>query len=100
MAAFVSAGWSMSRRLPSRAKAEALQGAGEGMAQGGAAVTPMFLHFEYPRGAYWFSSARWQAKSIWLTLQGPGWVAVQSVFERPELAGAVKQSSGATTQYW
>jgi uncharacterized protein (AIM24 family) len=31
----------------------------------------MFLHFEYPRGQYWFSSARWQAKSIWLTLRDP-----------------------------
>jgi uncharacterized protein (AIM24 family) len=60
----------------------------------------MFLHVEYPRGAYWFSSARWQAKSIWLTLQGPGRVAVQSVFERPETVGAVKQTSGATTQHW
>jgi uncharacterized protein (AIM24 family) len=60
----------------------------------------MFLHFEYPRGAYWFSSARWQAKSIWLTLQGPGRVAVQSVFERPEMVGAVTRSSGATTQHW
>ena len=60
----------------------------------------MFLHFEYPRGQYWFSSARYQAKSIWLTLQGPGRVAVQSVFERPEMAGAVQNSSGATTQYW
>jgi uncharacterized protein (AIM24 family) len=60
----------------------------------------MFLHFEYPRGAYWFSSARWQAKSIWLTLQGPGRVAVQSVFERPEMVGAVKGTSGATTQQW
>jgi uncharacterized protein (AIM24 family) len=60
----------------------------------------MFLHFEYPRGQYWASSARWQAKSIWLTLQGPGRVAVQSVFERPEMVGAVQRSSGATTQYW
>jgi uncharacterized protein (AIM24 family) len=60
----------------------------------------MFLHFEYPRGAYWFSSAKWQAKSIWLTLQGPGRVAVQSVFERPEMVGAVTRNSGATTQYW
>jgi uncharacterized protein (AIM24 family) len=60
----------------------------------------MHLHFEYPRGSYWFSSARWQAKSIWLTLQGPGRVAVQSVFERPEMAGSVRSSSGATTQYW
>ncbi len=40
----------------------------------------MFLHFEYPRGRYWFSSARWQAKSIWLTLQGPGRIAIQSSF--------------------
>jgi uncharacterized protein (AIM24 family) len=60
----------------------------------------MYLHIEYPRGAYWFSSARWQAKSLWLTLQGPGRVAVQSVFERPEMVGAVTGSSGATTQYW
>jgi uncharacterized protein (AIM24 family) len=60
----------------------------------------MYLHFEYPRGQYWFSSARWQAKSVWLTLQGPGRVAVQSVFERPEMVGAVTNSSGATTQYW
>ena len=60
----------------------------------------MFLHFEYPRGQYWFSSARWQAKAIWLTLQGPGRVAVQSVFEQPETVGGILNSSGATTQYW
>jgi uncharacterized protein (AIM24 family) len=60
----------------------------------------MFLHLEYPRGNYWFSSARWQAKSIWLVLQGPGRVAVQSVFERPETVGSITNSSGATTQYW
>jgi len=60
----------------------------------------MFLHLEYPRGNYWFSSARWQAKSIWLVLQGPGRVAVQSVFERPETVGSIINSSGATTQYW
>ncbi len=60
----------------------------------------MFLHFEYPGGSYWFSSARRQAKTVWLTLQGPGRVAVQSVFERPEVVGPVQQSSGATTQRW
>jgi uncharacterized protein (AIM24 family) len=60
----------------------------------------MFLHFEYPRGAYWFSSPRWQAKTTWLTLEGPGRVAVQSVYERPEMAGQVRRTSGATTQYW
>jgi uncharacterized protein (AIM24 family) len=60
----------------------------------------MYLHFEYPRGSYWFSSARWQAKSIWLVLQGPGRIAVQSVYEPPEMGGSIVNSSGATTQYW
>jgi uncharacterized protein (AIM24 family) len=60
----------------------------------------MFLHFEYPHGQYWFSSAKFQAKTTWLTLEGPGRVAVQSVFERPEGTGQVRRSSGATTQYW
>lgn len=60
----------------------------------------MYLHFEYPHGQYWFSSARWQAKSIWLVLEGPGRIAVRSVFEPPELVGAVVNSSGASTQYW
>jgi len=60
----------------------------------------MHLHFEYPRGSYWFSSARWQAKSMWLTLQGPGRVAIQSVFEPPEMVGSVVNSSPATTHYW
>lgn len=60
----------------------------------------MFLHFEYPRGAYWFSSPRWQAKTTWLTLEGPGRIAIQSVFEHPEMAGQVRRTSGATTQAW
>ena len=60
----------------------------------------MHLHFEYPRGQYWFSSARYQAKSMWLRLQGPGRIAVQSVFEPPELVGAVMNSSPSTTHYW
>jgi uncharacterized protein (AIM24 family) len=60
----------------------------------------MSLHFEYPRGQYWFSAPRWQAKSAWLTLEGPGRIAVQSVYERPEGTGPVRRSSGATTQHW
>ena len=60
----------------------------------------MFLHFEYPGGAYWYSSARWQAKTTWLALQGPGRVAVKSVFERPEHTGYVYQHSGATQMSW
>ena len=60
----------------------------------------MTLHFEYPHGAYWFSSARWQAKAAWLSLHGPGRVAIQSVFERPEMTGQVVRCSSATTQVW
>jgi uncharacterized protein (AIM24 family) len=60
----------------------------------------LHLHFEYPRGQYWFSSARWQAKTTWLTLTGPGRVAIQSVFERPELVGYVRRDSGSTSQMW
>jgi uncharacterized protein (AIM24 family) len=60
----------------------------------------MSLHFEYPRGNYWFSSARWEAKSIWLRLTGPGRVAIQSVFEPPETVGSVVSSSGSSTHYW
>jgi len=60
----------------------------------------MTLHFEYPHGAYWFSSARWQAKSVWLTLHGPGRIAIQSVFERPEMVGQVVRCCSSTTQVW
>jgi uncharacterized protein (AIM24 family) len=60
----------------------------------------MSLHFEYPRGQYWFSSNRWQAKSVWLVMHGPGRIAVKSVFERPEMVGAVYNSSPATTHFW
>ena len=60
----------------------------------------MSLHFEYPRGRYWFSSARWEAKSTWLGLHGPGRVAIQSKFERPETVGSVVSTSGSSTKYW
>lgn len=60
----------------------------------------MSLHFEYPKGRYWFSSPRWQAKTIWLTLHGPGRVAIASVFERPEAEGKIKRSSASTTHFW
>ena len=60
----------------------------------------MFLHFEYPRGRYWFSSARWQAKAIWLTLQGPGRIAIQSAFHHLHQVGSVYRSSNSTRQQW
>ncbi len=63
-------------------------------------VVRMSLHFEYPRGQYWFSSARRQAKSIWLAMQGPGRIAVQSVFRRQETVGTVHRSSSATRHAW
>jgi hypothetical protein len=60
----------------------------------------MWLHFEYPRGRYWFSSARYQAKSVWLTLQGPGRAAIQSVIAHPEMVGQVTNCSSSTSQQW
>jgi uncharacterized protein (AIM24 family) len=60
----------------------------------------IYLHFEYPRGQYWFSSARWQAKSVWLALQGPGRVAIQSAFGHPETVGSIVRSSPATRHSW
>ncbi|HTW99284.1 MAG TPA: hypothetical protein VMD59_10930, partial [Acidimicrobiales bacterium] len=58
------------------------------------------LHFEYAKGTYWFSSPRLEGKSVWLALQGPGRVAVQSVFERPETVGPVVNGSYYTTHHW
>jgi uncharacterized protein (AIM24 family) len=60
----------------------------------------MNLHFEYPGGSYWFASARWQAKTAWLALHGPGRVAMSSVFERPEVVPPVFRDSGATYHTW
>ncbi|MGO9077573.1 MAG: AIM24 family protein [Streptosporangiaceae bacterium] len=58
------------------------------------------LHVEYPHGQYWFSSARRDAKTVWLVLHGPGRVAIQSVFERPEPTPPVYRSSGMTRASW
>jgi uncharacterized protein (AIM24 family) len=60
----------------------------------------MWLHVEYPAGNYWFSSASRQCKTVWLTLTGPGRIAMQSVFERPETVGYLSGSSGATHHHW
>src|SRR5580693_3988867 len=54
-----------------------------------------------PSGLIWKDpTARMQAKSAWLSLHGPGRVAIQSVFERPEMTGQVVRCSSATTQVW
>jgi uncharacterized protein (AIM24 family) len=59
----------------------------------------MNLHFEYPGGTYWFSNASRQCLTVWLALHGPGRIAVQSVFERPESVGWVTDSSWNSTQH-
>jgi uncharacterized protein (AIM24 family) len=61
----------------------------------------MNLHFEYPGGNYWFSRSTYQCLTAWLALHGPGRVAVQSVFERPEMVGYITNSSwGSTVHHW
>jgi hypothetical protein len=39
-------------------------------------------------------------RSIWVRLVGPGRVAVQSVFERPEAAEPITDHSYATSYRW
>ena len=58
----------------------------------------MQLHIEYPAGNVGWG--KYQARTIWLRMWGPGRVAVQSVFERPESAAAVSGHSPASTQRW
>jgi uncharacterized protein (AIM24 family) len=62
----------------------------------------MFLHFEYPNGASAFGSygRYYDYRTTWLALQGPGRVAIRSVFERPEHVGSVIKSSPATRAAW
>ena len=60
----------------------------------------MHLHLEYPRGAGVLAWRRsFEQRNIWLRLIGPGRVAVQSVFERPE-SERLTSSSPATYQRW
>jgi uncharacterized protein (AIM24 family) len=58
----------------------------------------MALHLEYPHapGAVGWSRS-FQYRQVWLRLWGPGRVAVQSVFERPEGSEVITGSSPGTT---
>jgi uncharacterized protein (AIM24 family) len=60
----------------------------------------LHLHLEVPAGTYWFSSASRQGKTVWLACTGPGRIAVQSVFERPETVGQVTGGSPFTSHHW
>ena len=59
----------------------------------------MQLHLEYPSGAS-YGFAGYQTRTVWLRMWGPGRVAVQSVFERPESGNRVTNSSPATRTNW
>jgi uncharacterized protein (AIM24 family) len=63
----------------------------------------MQLHFEYPNtgGMSWGNyGGNYQNRTVWLRMWGPGRVAVQSVFHRPESSNAIVNSSPATQQRW
>jgi uncharacterized protein (AIM24 family) len=60
----------------------------------------MQLHLEYPnaQGLAWGGS--YSYRQVWLRMWGPGRVAVQSVFERPENSGYITSHSPATQTVW
>lgn len=61
----------------------------------------MALHLEYPdRGSASWGWNSYDYRHVWLRLRGPGRVAVQSVFARPETSQAITGSSPATVTRW
>jgi uncharacterized protein (AIM24 family) len=58
------------------------------------------LHLEYPRRLGISFMRSYEYRSIWVRLIGPGRVAVQSIFERPEHAGSITGNSYATRYRW
>ncbi len=60
----------------------------------------MHLHLEYPhsQGMNWWRSFSY--RNVWLRLIGPGRVAVQSIFERPEDSEMITSHSPATARNW
>jgi uncharacterized protein (AIM24 family) len=60
----------------------------------------MQLHIEYPRAGGLSLSNRYSYRQVWLRLWGPGRLAVQSVFERPESSNQITSHSPATTTAW
>ena len=64
----------------------------------------MHLHLEYPHSqGMSFGSLRsrsYEYRQIWLSLTGPGRVAVQSVFARPETHERITSSSFSSRRSW
>jgi uncharacterized protein (AIM24 family) len=60
------------------------------------------LHLEYPQfqggGSFWHST--YSHRYVWLRLNGPGRVAVQSIFARVEESERITDSSGHSTRSW
>lgn len=60
----------------------------------------MQLHLEYPGGT-WSPWGRWANRYLWLTVFGPGRVAVHSAYDRLEdNGGSIVRLSAATQQQW
>jgi uncharacterized protein (AIM24 family) len=61
----------------------------------------MQLHIEYPNtGGFVNWHRSYSYRQVWLRLWGPGRLAVQSVFERPEASNQITNHSPATTAAW
>jgi uncharacterized protein (AIM24 family) len=58
------------------------------------------LHLEYPQTQGFLWSRSYDYRTVWLAAVGPGRVAVQSVFARPESAKSITRSSYATYRRW
>jgi len=59
------------------------------------------LHLEYPRNmGFSFWRNNWDYRNIMVRLTGPGRVAVQSMFERPEGIESIRNHSYATRRRW
>jgi hypothetical protein len=60
----------------------------------------MQLHLEYPNAGNMYWQRSYSYRQVWLRMWGPGRVAVQSVFERPEASNQISSHSPATTTAW
>jgi uncharacterized protein (AIM24 family) len=61
----------------------------------------MHMHLEYPNAAGLSWGRSYSLRTVWLRLNGPGRVAVQSIFERPEASEPISGTSpGTTTHHW
>ncbi len=60
----------------------------------------MHLHLEYPHQRGWNFHRSYSYRNVWVRLVGPGRVAVQSVYERPETSEPITSHSYATSRQW